>query len=1157
MTKCSACGTENRSGRRFCAHCGAALEARCPACAAANDPGDRFCGECGTALGAAAAPPAGTTAPAAAIAERRLVCVLFADLVGFTTLSEHRDPEEVRELLSRYFERCRTLIERYGGTVEKFIGDAVMAVWGTPVAREDDAERAVRAALALSPAVTALGEEVGVPELRVRAGVLTGGASVEVGGDGEGMVLGDTVNTASRLQSIAEPGTVLVDDTTRRASEAAIAYEDAGTHQVKGRDQPVHTWTALSVVAGAAGARRGVGLEAPFVGREMELQLVIDALEDSVSRGAARLVTVTGDAGTGKSRLLWELFKYVDGIEDVRYWHQGRCPSYGEGVAYWALAEMIRARAGIAEDEDPSSARAKLEAEVDRFVSDERERRLVEPRLAHLLGLEQRTASEPADLFSGWRLFFERMAATEPVILVFEDVQWADSGLLDFIDYLLEWSADHPLFILVLGRPELEARRPDWGTATRLDPLPPAAMQALLANLVPGLPPDLATRILKRAEGVPLYAVETVRMLLDRGLLTQEGQRYVVAGTIADLEVPETLHQLVAARLDNLEAPERALLQDAAVLGESFTPAALAAVTERPEAEVRRRLDALVAKQVLGHDDDLRSAEPGQYRFLQALVRTIAVGTLSRRDRKARHLAAAEYLRSTSGEATEIVEVLASHYLDAVAADPEAADVEEIRAKALQTLETAGHRASSLALAAEARRYFEQAAGLAAEETERAALLAEAGAAAARSADNEGARALLTDAISVFDAGDRSEDAGRTRAMLADVLIAENRLEDAAQLMDRARESLVDEAVLAGVASRRARVAFLMGDFDLARREADAALAIADPCHLWPVLAEALLTKGPALYYDHRHTEAGALMELGLRIALEENLTEPALRGYFNLADYRVIEGRAEGAAQAMERGLALARERGNRAWERDLLAQTVQIDGLRGEWDHALSVHSELRLGGDDESLRAAEIPLPMILAARGQTHELEAWLARPVMASEWRELALLDEVGRAIALRATGNLPDAVRVLTAVAPEYMTLHSASSMVFVADVVDILLEGEQVALLEELLAPTAHIVVPLIASQLACARGLLLARRGDTRAAEAALADGLRLLRPTGAPYMLARGLLAHGPVLFALGRDDEAAKVLHEARSIFAQLGATPWIERVDGVRSAATVA
>src|SRR6478752_1634193 len=232
MAVCTACGTANREGRKFCSACGSPLAQGCPACGAAFEPGDAFCGECGTPLlPAGAQPQTPTAAPvAAAVSERRLVSVLFADLVGFTTLSERRDPEEVRELLSRYFDRSRALIERYGGTVEKFIGDAVMAVWGTPVAREDDAERAVRAALALTQAVTALGAEVGMPELRVRAGVLTGAAAVELGAEGEGMVLGDTVNTASRLQSLASPGTVLVDDVTRRSSEASIVYEEAGTH---------------------------------------------------------------------------------------------------------------------------------------------------------------------------------------------------------------------------------------------------------------------------------------------------------------------------------------------------------------------------------------------------------------------------------------------------------------------------------------------------------------------------------------------------------------------------------------------------------------------------------------------------------------------------------------------------------------------------------------------------------------------------------------------------------------------------------------------------------------------------------------------------------------------------------------------------------------
>src|SRR5579864_3744551 len=296
---CQNCGAENRAGAKFCNECGAKLALVCPNGHPVNV-GAKFCDECGAPLRAQPAPvearPVVAPSPAS---ERRLVSVLFADLVGFTTLSESRDAEEVRELLSRYFDTCRRLITRYGGTVEKFIGDAVMAVWGTPVAREDDAERAVRAALALTSAVTLLGEEVGMPELRVR----TGSAAVELGAEGEGMVLGDTVNTASRLQSIAAPGTVLVDDVTRRASEASITYEDAGEHEVKGREQPVHAWTALRVVAGARGAQRRAGLEPPFVGRERELARLTESFEESAERSRARLMTVVGAAGSGKSRL--------------------------------------------------------------------------------------------------------------------------------------------------------------------------------------------------------------------------------------------------------------------------------------------------------------------------------------------------------------------------------------------------------------------------------------------------------------------------------------------------------------------------------------------------------------------------------------------------------------------------------------------------------------------------------------------------------------------------------------------------------------------------------------------------------------------------------------------------------------------------------------
>jgi class 3 adenylate cyclase len=1074
--------------------------------------------------------------------------VLFADLVGFTTLSEHRDPEEVRELLSRYFDRCRILIERYGGTVEKFIGDAVMAVWGTPVAREDDAERAVRAALALTQAVNALGAEVGMPDLKIRAGVLTGNAAVEVGAEGEGMVLGDTVNTASRLQSIATPGTVLVDDVARRASEAAIAYEDAGTHEVKGRDQPLRAWTALRVVAGARGALRSAGLEAPLVGRDDELSVIVEEGEASAARAVARLVTVVGEAGSGKSRLLWEFFKYLDGIEELRWWHQGRCLSYGEGVAYWALAEMVRARAGILEEEEQASAREKLRAAVETHVVDERERRLVEPRLAHLLGLEHRTAPDRADLFSGWRLFFERLAGTQPVILAFEDLQWADSGLLDFIDYLLEWSGEFPIFILALGRPELLVARPAWTPTITLRPLGDEPMAELLRGLVPGLPEQLVAQIGRRAEGVPLYAVETVRMLLDQGLIRQAGARYVITGDVTDLEVPETLHALVAARLDNLDANERTLLQDAAVIGQSFMPTTLAAVSQRPLADVKGVLDGLVAKQVLAYSDDARQGELGQYAFLQALLRQVALGTLSRRDRKARHLSAAEQLRASWGDATEIAEVLASHYLAAVDAEPDAPDAQAIRGLARQTLADAGRRALSLALGAEARRYFERAAELADEEPERAKLLAEAGGAAARTADREYARALLGDAIAMLDACGHTDDAARTRALLANVLIADRRLEAAAELIDDARSQLSDEAALAGLASQRARIGFMVGDYALARDESERALSIADPLRIHDVISDAAVTKAIVLYFENRVTEAGAMLSLGLQVALDADLTDQALRAYYNLADYRLgMQAPAE-AAMLLDRGLALARQRGNREWERDMLAQTVEVRGFRGEWDEALTIVESLRAAGKDVSERTAASFVPVVLAARGDIAGLSGWLEQRDSPTEWHEQMLMDSATRAIALHATGRVEEAAELLRPVALTVASFKGVSIALFLGDVLDILLETGETELLERLTSPTDSYRLPVLDGLLLRGRGRLYAQRGELAEAELALSDATAVLRPAGSPYALARALFDHGCVLAELGRRVEATSALQEARSLFTELRAAAWLERTD---------
>ncbi len=1158
MSACTECGATVEAGQAFCGDCGAPQGQPCPACGTRAREGNRFCPACGTALTAVAPPPpraATQSTPAGPVLERRLVSVLFADLVGFTTMSENRDPEDVRALLSLYFARCRAIIERYGGTVQKFIGDAVMAVWGTPVAQEDDAERAVRAALALTQAITALSEEVGMPELRVRAGVLTGTAAVDTATVHEGIVHGDTVNTASRLQSIAAPGTVRVDEVTRRTTEAAIVYEDSGTHKVKGREKPLRTWTALRIVAGVGGARREVGLEARLVGRAPELQAIIEAGEGSANEGNAAHVTVIGDAGLGKSRLVWEYFKYVDGIDAERWWHQGRCPSWGDGLAYWAFAEMIRARAGITEEEDPISARAKLRASVEHFVTDERERGLVLPRLEHLLGLEHRSVSEPADLFSGWRLFLERMAATDPVVLVFEDLQWATGGLLDFIDYLLEWSNELPIFILCLGRPELERARPDWGETMRLSGLKAHDMHELLASLVPGLPGELTARIVERSEGVPLYAVETVRMLRDRGLLALEDARYVLSGELDDLddlEVPETLQALAAARLDNLDRAERSLLQDAAVLGTSFTPEALAAVSGRPETELCVALDTLVAKQVLGHDEDARLAERGQYHFLQVLLRTVALSTLSRRGRKARHLAAAEYIALLPGQTGELAEVQASHLLDAVALDPDASDADEIRMAAREKLAIAGERTGSLALPEAARGYFEQAAALEQDPTQRAKLLAEAGVAATRAGHPDDAMGLLTDAIDGFESQGEGAEAARTRALMADVLIAQLHLDQAAALMDSARESITDETVLAELAARRAHVAMLAGDFPRAHAEAESALTIADPAGLSAVVANAELTKAQTLVDQCRLTEAVALCSLALELGLEADLSEQALRAYNNHSVYRLEGGQPLKAIELIEAGLQLARQRGDRPWERDLIAQLISVRAYRGEWDRALAEGDALREHGEDVAERTAWHVRPLILASRGDVEGLSEWLRRELpSSSEWQEQSLDEAVARSTALRAAGHTTEAATLAGAAWSEIQATGLAGGgdlAMYLAPLVDGLLEdGNAAALRDGLLA--IENPLPAIRGQLLWLNGLLRLRADDPAGAQDPLTGAIELMRRVDHPFALARGLLDLGDCLALLGRSGESTQaLLREARTLFEGLGATPWLQRTD---------
>jgi len=929
-----------------------------------------------------------------------MVTVLFADLVGFTPFAEERDAEEVRDTLSRYFELASDIVVRYGGAVEKFIGDAVMAVWGAPAAHEDDAERAVRAGLELVQAVRALG-----PAIQARAGVLTGEAAVTIGATNQGMVAGDLVNTASRLQSVAPPGAVLVGETTFRIAHEAIVFEEAGERTLKGKTSPVAAWRALRVVAERGGRNRADSLEAPFVGRDEDLRLLKDLFHATGRENRIRLVSVMGPAGIGKSRLAWELIKYVDGLVQNVYYHSGRSPAYGDGISFWALGEMVRARAGLLETDDEATTRAKVRETVAQWIADDGERSWVEPALLALLGIESGASSE--ELFSAWRTFFERIAASGPVVLLFEDFHFADTGLLDFVDHLLEWSKGVPILVMTLARPELLDKRADWGAGKRnfhsmvLEPLQEAEIRELITGLVPGLPESAARAVVQRADGIPLYAVETVRMLVASGRLRLESGGYVPVGDLASLAVPETLTALIASRLDALDVPERSVLHDAAVLGQSFSPAALSAVSGIDETELEPRLATLVRRELLTREGDSRSPEHGQYVFVQALIREVAYSTLARRDRKARHLAAARFFESL--ETDELAGALASHYLAAHTNATQGAEADALASQARIALKAAAERAASLGAYEQAVSFLEQALTVTTGKTDQAELLERAGDAARTAARYDRAENLLGRAMEIRrEAGDRLGTA-RVTAALGWALLEGRSGGPALELLEAAATEFADLApdpVVASLDTSLARAYADAGQNARAIQTAEHVLESAEQRELVPIVTRALSIKGFALGSLGRKREGialiGAAEDLARENGLQQDLLGALMVGGFQKGDLDQMA-----ALESYREGLALARRLGHRS----LMLRFVNNFGysgfLAGDWDGALAELEGALTEELDRGDRLSILSNALIVhACRGESvaegiAELEL-LGAGIRDSRWR-ISILDVEGNA----------------------------------------------------------------------------------------------------------------------------------------------------------------
>ncbi|MFL5707966.1 MAG: AAA family ATPase [Chloroflexota bacterium] len=947
---CSACGTENDAGRRFCDTCGAPLAVACRTCGSSNRPTARFCGDCGTPLegGGGAATPRisgrATTEPLATQAERRLVSVLFVDLVGYTTLADGWDPEQARDLLTRYFETARDIVERYGGTVEKFIGDAVMAVWGAPTAHEDDAERAVRAALELVDRVPGL-----EASLHARAGVVTGEAAVTVGATNQGMVAGDLVNTASRLQSVAPPGTVLVDEATERTASKAIAFEAAGEQLLKGKASPVPAYRAMRVVAERGGRKRSETLEAPFTGRDTELRLLKDLYLSTGREHRIGLVSLTGQAGVGKTRVVWEFEKYLDGLVDQVYWNVGRSPAYGDGITFWALGEMVRGRAGLLATDDEPTTRQKVAESVATWVPDEAERRWVETALLALLAVEPAPPGGRESLFAAWRTYFERIAAKGTTVLLFEDLHWADPGLLDFIDHLLEWSTGVPILIVTLARPELLERRPAWGAGRRnfvalhLDPLSDVAVGEMLDGLVAGLPESAARTIIRRADGIPLYAVETVRMLVADDRLAERDGRYVPVGDLTELAVPETLHALIAARLDALDPTDRAILQNAAVLGQSFTPAGLAAVTAADPVDLEPRLRGLVRREILVLQGDPRSPERGQYSFVQALVREVAYSTLAKRDRRERHLAAARHFESLGED--ELVGALAAHYLAAFESSSPGPEADAVGAQARIALRGAAERAAALGSHEQAMTFLDQALQVTTDPGEQADLLIRTGEAASAAGRHTRAQEVLRDAIErKRETGDRLGAAAATAA-LGRAMLESFRTSDALAVLEPGAVEFEDLAESPGGIALRAQLArayFFHGDSIEAMRVADLVLASSEREDLVALTADTLVTKGTSLAEVGRVLEGRGAIQAGIDIAERSSWPQISLRGRINMSYILALRDPRQALATA-KAGFEDAQRLGIRPLQATLYQNAADSAIRVGEWDWAVGVVERL----------------------------------------------------------------------------------------------------------------------------------------------------------------------------------------------------------------------
>ncbi len=1107
----------------------------CPSCGFENAEGAKFCNECGAPLVEAA--------PATMSEERKVVSVLFCDLVGFTAASEAADPEDVRARIRPYHASLRAELERYGGTVEKFIGDAVMAVFGAPVAHEDDPERAVRAGLRVLEAIAELNDRDPTLNLQVRVGIDTGEAVVSLHARpelGEGMVAGDVVNTAARIQAAAPVDGVAVSEETFRQTGRMFVYEPLPPVGTKGKSEPVPLYRAVE-----ARERFGADLirtqETLFVGREVEKTLLQGLFDRCARDSAFELATLVGEPGVGKSRLCAELFQYVDERSELVRWRQGRCLPYGEGITFWALGEIVKSHAGVFDSDSAEAAAAKL----DQVLPEAADRDWLRARLLPLLGIDSGQSASREESFSAWRRFVEGMAADGAAVVVVEDLHWADEALLDFLSYLAEWAGGVALFLLCTARPELFERHLSWGAGLRnahtinLAPLSESETSELVEGLLEQtVSEQVRLAILERAGGNPLYAEEFVRLVADRGL----------PDTGDGLAFPDSVQALIAARLDTLSPERKSLLQDAAVVGKVFWAGALAAMGDRDEREVELALHELSRKELVR--PARRSSMEGEteYAFWHALVRDVAYGQIPRAARARRHLAAAAWIEAKAGERVEDqADLLAHHYQAALELALATGDTEAVNglvSSARRMLVLAGDRAAALdARAAES--FYRRAVELYEEDDPaQAPLLLKAArtTVAGSQAERDAARA----AALYRSAGD---ELGAAEALLNLSRYVSNRGDD----LEQRKYTAEAERLVEGHPPGRVHVLLLTrraGDEMMAGRGAeciktvDAAIALADELGETEQIPALLQYRGVA------RTELGDLGGLeDLREAIERSLAATqaiaAGIGYMNLAS---VTWTAVGATEGLElheTAQALAESHGLVGMVMWSQAESTWMLFDLGRWDEILAVTDELAAVDEDVgSAQSRLLGLPyraFVLERRGD----------PVAAG-----AVVEQV-----LPKAREAADPQLLVPALAAAALVVvardDEGGALGFVRELLEVTQgrsDPHRALFLPELTRICAEQGALDLARELADGLTLELGRTGISRTAAAAVLaeaegradDALALYEDAAARWHefggipgRAAALLGHGRCLIALDRREEAKDPLTEAHTLFSSMG------------------